>query len=213
MLPDGEPNPGGTQPAEGADTNLQTVPIGEYKKVQSQYAGLQGHTQKLTNELNDAKSQISSLTQNYEAQISDFKSQMEGLNKKFEEATGQVTTLNNELGSMRHRSHVSEVIAKEFPNLMSAHMTGLLRTEGLQDEDLSNYLKTFSQFLSQSREADVSNFLSGILPPTPSTPPAGSGGGGSVQDLSNRLMNLTPDTEEYNQTMQQYVAALQRTGV
>jgi hypothetical protein len=186
--------------------NLQTVPYAEYQKLKSQYDGLQGFVTQLKTQISDSQTQNAGLVSEYEAKVATLTSERDAASSELGQMKPQFEQAQTDLLKMGNTLELGKKIAKEFPGLSDLHSEGLLRTEGLEGEELDTYLNRINDKLGQVKQAAVDDTLEGSSPPSPEG--TRDSNDLSVDELSDKLMSMNPNDPQYATIEQAYFAAL-----
>lgn len=168
------------------------------------FAGLQKKAQKVIDENRELKSKIQDLTQEYEGKILEASSAQKQALTKAEKIEKELLEAKQALDGFKHREQVGRVIEEKFPSLARLHSKNLLRTEGLEGEDLESFLREYSETVEQLGTDKRRQQGSGATPP----PPAGAPAQKSSDELYAELQRLRPGTEAYDSKFNEYSAAL-----
>lgn len=199
------------QPVE-TETPAESAPKPEdtLKYWQDKYNGLQGHAATMKKERDQLLAEKHDLSQKLEGinlEYSTVKTDLEGkytqAQKLLQEKEVLATKLQNDLA-------VSTLIVTEFPALGTLAAKGLLRTEGLQGDELKQYLANLHTELTANQQNAVNRTLQGALPPSPA--PA-QNTTMTIQDyqkaLAVAMRQHGVNSKEYMGLMAQYTQAMQ----
>lgn len=165
------------------------------------FNGLQGSVQKLSTENKDLKVKLQDISTERElldAEYKDHKGYTEALignlKTEAEQNKNLATKTAHELEAMRK-------IILEYPELSSFYAKGLIRTEGLEGDKLTEFLTEYKQTLTGLQTQAKQEYGAGS---TPAKPASTSSATASSSDLYSRLMQLSPSDPTYKEIQQQY---------
>lgn len=175
------------------------------------YSGLQGNFQQLQTQRSELEQRISELEsqnqqyiQQTEGERATANQQVTQLQTEREKLQEELDALKSEHASLSQFKQLSSVIANDYPELSGLHAKGLLRTDGLEGDDLTNYLDAIrGEFASTSQRA-VEIHRKGATPERPV--PAGD----QSIDLDNQRQKLLkgvlqPGSKEYKEAYTRYL--------
>lgn len=168
------------------------VPFEEYRRLQSELSGLRGH---IKNEVNPKMSDLERQLKDAQAQLetgnAHLIAQREEALRQAEDLKAQHEAAQSELRRLQHQSEVSNTIASdpELASLAPLQAQGLLRTDGLEGEELTGYLKQLASVASAAQNNGVKQTLQGTTPPIPEGTDSASLSEDQVYDM---MMNLNP---------------------
>lgn len=184
---------------------LQTVPYAEYQQLKSKYDGQSGFLTQVKGQLEEAKSQIAALTGEYEEKVTTVSAERDTLTSQLAEIQSSFEQAQARLTALEHHQEVGGVIQEKFPGLAKAHSKGLLRTDGLEGEELESYLQNWNEMLSATADDAANQLLDGATPPTPT---GTDKGGMTAQQLEDQLMTMDPNDPNYSKVETEWMEKL-----
>jgi len=194
--------------------NVKTVTIEEFqraqeetKRVQSQYAGAQGFGQKEKQRADELNTRLQSTATEYEGKLATALAEGSGFKTQYEQAASELEQARKKLQAFEHGQLVAAKIAENeaFSGLAKLQAKGLLRTEGLDDAQLTEYLTNLSTELGVVSQAAVQNTLRGA---TPATPTGAAGAAMTSEQYAEEMGKLQPNDSKYKEWEKLYMEAL-----
>lgn len=169
-----EKTPQNTEGADKSESSADTTDFAaEYRKLKSQYDGLQGHVKVVTTERDQLKSQLTSTTQDYEGKITELSTKYESVSKDYTTTAQQKQELEQKVAKFEQRAATIlrvKAVAEEVknPTLVALYEADLITgIETLDDEALKAKLVSAAKIIGNAQQGAVDDAFKGSTPPPP----------------------------------------------
>ncbi len=190
------------------DPRSEPVPAepqkGEKTDWKAKYDGLQGYARQQRAAAVDWQAKFNNLSGDHEAAVADRDARIQELEKQVAELTSKTNDLTQVKTRLEKQNEIGRKVRTEFPVLYDLFEEGLLRTDGLEGEELDTYLANLSEKLHGQVGSAVKQTLRGTTPPRPS----GQRASQSADEIMEVLMGLSPESPEYKVKLTEYEQAL-----
>ena len=192
------PEPAKVEPAPAAE------PPQDKTDWKAKYDGLQGYARQQRTAAETWQAKFNGLSNEHEAAIADRDARIQDLEKQVQSLTSQTQELTGTKEKLEKHQAIGKKVRTEFPELSELFEEGLLRTEGLDGDDLEQYLSSLAEKLRGQLGNAVRQTLRGAVPPRP----AGQRASQSVDELFDALYRLSPESPDYQKVLQEYEQAV-----
>lgn len=166
--------------------------------AERQVASYKGHFDKASNDLAQAKAALQQLTDQHTLAVNEL--------EKLRKITARVPELETKSATAQRQLDTARLIIKDYPDLASAWAKGLLVTDNLEGNTLSEYLDGWREELGSREKSARRDTVTGKTPerPTPAQPTSHREPG----EIWSEMARLRPGTPEYQRLYNEYIAAV-----
>ncbi len=205
-------------PAKPAPNAAKTAPV-DTTDWKAQYTNLQRTLDKKAQKLAETESRIETITEQYENQLSELRNGSKSATKQLEDLTLQHKTAAERLAQLEQREKVFNLLnTDEFANqpaLRELHSKGALRLEGLDENAMTETLRTIAATITGVQATAAKQGVAGAVPQQPN----GTQGRASATaaDIRRQMDTMRAQgklgSPEYEAVRESYFEAIKREGL
>jgi len=173
------------------------------------YAGLKGHTEKKTRELDGVNSRYAETLSKAEADRSELESIKKRLVEMEEASSAKILESELRFAKLAQRDALGKLIAENHPALIPFHMQGFVNPENKTGEELTAYLSGLTSMLTAMKQNTLEGFRQGVVPqpPNPAQVPAQASVSRGVNAISSDLRTAPVGSDRYKELLIEYEMA------